>query len=206
MNRALLDICMTDLFAEYADLQKKYSKDTVNSILRVRDMYLWVVKFPYLKDSDFAREDMKRYNVSRPTAYADLNLIKSLLPEISKSKKDFDRWRFTQMILDTYEIARIKKDVRTMERAAATYAKYTGLDKEEEEKLPLDKIIPQNFIPWHDPSIIGFKQMPREQIKAIEDKYLKQLPELADVEYEDADVEAYSKPLPSEESEAEPVI
>lgn len=184
---------MTDLFSDQKVLSDKYAQDTVNSILRVRDMYLWVVKFPYLKDSDFVKEDCRRYKVSRPTAYADLNLIKALVPDMSKTTKDFARWRFSEMILDTFEIARFKKDVKTMEKAAGTYAKYMGIDREEEIKLPLDKIIPPPLIPTEDPSVLGFEPIPdrRNYINRLIEKYSRDMPELKDIREEEAEVRGF---------------
>lgn len=190
MNKALLDICIKDLFLSAEELNGKYSPDTVSSILRVRDMYLWILKFPHAKDAEFVKEEVGRYRVSRPTAYADLNLIKALLPDLSKSSKEFQVWQFTQMVLETYRIALAKKDVRTMERAAATFARYLGLDKEKEEKLPLDKIIVQPIVPTDDPSVLGFKPIPnrRQLIESIIKKYSADVPDIMDIGYEEADV------------------
>lgn len=190
MNVSLLEICLKDLFTDASELSEKYGEDTVKAVLRIRDMYLWLLKSPSAKDSEFVKECVGRYKVTRPTAYSDLNVIKTLLPKLSRAAKDFDRWRFTEMILETYNIAKFKKDVRTMERAAATLAKYLNLDKVEEERIPLDKIVVQPFIPDNDPRIIGFEPIPnlREHIRKLEKKYAAEVPELVDVDYEEADI------------------
>lgn len=190
MNHSLLEKCMQDLFTDESELRDKYSQDTCLSILRIRDMYLWMVARPSSKDAAFVKEDCIRYKITRPTAYADLNIVKVLVSNISKSSKEFSIWRFTEMILETYNIAKFKKDVRTMERAAATFAKYCGLDKEEEEKLPLDKIIPQPFIPVDDPSVLGFKPIPnlRERVRELTEKYSQIVPDIIDIEAEEADI------------------
>lgn len=190
MNISLLDICIRDLFSDSKELKDKYDPCTVDSILRIRDMYLWFIKSPSTKDAEFVKEDVGRYKVSRPTAYADLNIIKTILPNLSKANDEFNTWRFTQMVLETYNIAKSKKDVRTMERAVATFAKYMRLDKEIEEKLPLDKIIPQPFVPTEDPSGLGFKPIPnfREVRDRLLKKYMAEIPEVGDVEFEEIDI------------------
>ena len=189
-NISLLEICLQDLFTDLQELKDKYCGETVDSILRIRDMYLWLIQKPSSKDSEFVKEDVNRYKISRPTAYSDLNVIKGIVPKLSKAAKDFDRWRFTEMALETYNIAKMKKDVRTMERATATLAKYLNLDKIEDEKIPLDKIIVQPFVPDNDPRIIGFEPIPnlRERIKELEKKYGAEVPELSDVDFEEADI------------------
>lgn len=186
----MLDICLKDLFAEIDDLKIKYPDDTVKAILRVRDMYAFMVKYPSKKDADFIKEDCARYKISRPTAYADLNLIKALLPDLSKTSREFAEWRFSEMILETYEIAKFKKNVRTMERAAATYAKYMHLDREQEQEISFENTGIQPFVPTDDPSVLGFKPIPdrRKRIEMLIKKYSADVPDLADVDYEEVDV------------------
>lgn len=190
MSLSLLEICSLDLFSDVSELKEKYAPDSVAAVLRIRDMYLWLIKSPSAKDAEFVREDVNRYKVSRPTAYSDLNVIKSLVPNLSKASVAFDRWRFTEMILETYNIAKMKKDVRTMERAAASLAKYLNLDKPEDQKLPFDQIPVQHFTPSDDPSVLGFERIPnlRERVKELIAKYSQEVPELKDIDYEEADL------------------
>lgn len=178
------------MFSPVDELEAKYTADTVASVLRIRDMYLWLIKFPSTKDADFVKEDCNRYKVSRPTAYADLSLLKAILPNIAKSTKEFNAWRFMEMILETYNLAKFKKDVRTMERAAATLAKYAGLDKDEPVTIPVGDILVQPFIPSDDPSVLGFKPIPnlRQRVKELMEKYSRDVPEIIDIEAEEADL------------------
>lgn len=190
MRHDLLEICLSDLFTDISQLREKYPEDTVLSVLRLRDMYLWLNARPSSRDADFIKEEVTRYHVSRPTAYSDLNILKTLLPGLSKKTKDFHMWQFLEMIRETYNIARAKKDVRTMERAAASFAKYTGLDKEEEQHLPLDQIIVQPFIPVDDPSVLGITPIPnrREYVRQIIQKYSRDVPDIMDIEAEEHDL------------------
>lgn len=192
MNHSLLEICMADLFTDLSDLNGKYDATTVSSVIRIRDMYMYIIQRPSAKDADFVRECCNRHKVSRPTAYSDLSIIKSLLPNLSRSSKEFNMWKFTEMILETYNLAKAKKDVRTMERAVSSFGKYSGIDKEEETKVPFDLFVVQPFIPTEDPSVLGFEPIPnrREYTKKLIEKYSRDLPEITEIEYEEADVKS----------------
>ena len=96
-----LDICRKDLFANEGKLREEYPEVVVVRVLRIRDMYLWTVANPEAKDRQFVEELLNRYDVSRVMAYKDLGIVKSLLPSISAASRDFHRWRFNEMILET---------------------------------------------------------------------------------------------------------
>jgi hypothetical protein len=124
-------------------------------------------------------------------AYSDLAIIKSILPNLTAAGKDYHRWRYNEMILETYAKAKEKNDLRTMEKAASSYAKYNHIDVEEEKALPLDMIVVQPFTATSDPSVLGIKPIPhlQDKINAMIDKYRKETIDIEDVECEDADLE-----------------
>ena len=123
-NIATIDLCKAHLFTSEEEMRlQKYTEDQISRVLRLRDMYLWVLANPDAKDRQFIEEEISRgYAVHKSQAYTDLAIIKALVPMLSSAARDFHRWRNNEMILETYQMAKKRKDTKTMERAASSYA------------------------------------------------------------------------------------
>ena len=185
-----LDICRKDLFANEDKLREQYPEVVVVRVLRIRDMYLWTVANPEAKDRQFVEELLNRYDVSRVMAYKDLGIVKSLLPSISAASRDFHRWRFNEMILETYQMAKKRKDTKTMEKAATSYAKFNRIDIEDEQSVPYHMIVVQPFFPTTDPRVVGINPVPNidERIRKLTRELSDTHPDTENVEYEEADL------------------
>ncbi len=96
-----------------------------------------------------------------------------------------------EMLLETYRMAKARKDTKTMERAAASYAKYNRVDLEDEQALPYDMIVVQPFTATSDPTVLGLKPIPNLQSKIdkLLAKYRAETIDIEDIEYEEADLE-----------------
>lgn len=188
---AAIEICRTDLFTETEDLQKLYPQTLVDKVLRVREMYNWFISNPDGTDREFVAELLQRHSVSKVTAYSDLAIVKSLLPMLASASRDFHRWRFNEMIINTYKMAEKRKDTKTMERAAASYAKYNRVDLEDEQVVPYEMIVVQPFVATSDPSVLGIKPIPniQQKISDMIAKYRAETLDIEDVEFEEADLE-----------------
>ena len=188
---ATIDVCRTDLFTPEEELREKYRPITVEHVMRIRDMYAWYIANPESKDKVFIDEFLSRYRISRALAYSDLGIIKTLLPLLSSASRDFHRWKFNEMILETYQMAKKRKDTKTMERAAASYAKYNRVDLEDEQQLPYDLIVVQPFCATSDPSVLGIKPIPnlQEKIDSLLEKYGAESMDIEDVDFEEVDLE-----------------
>lgn len=154
-------------------------------------MYAWFIGNPDTKDRLFVETAMDRYSISKAAAYSDLAIIKTLLPQLSSASRDFHRWRYNEMILETYAMAKKRKDTKTMERAATSYAKYNRVDLEDEQAVPYDLIVVQPFTATADPTILGIKPIPdiEDKIALMIDKYRKETIDIEDVEFEEIDLE-----------------
>ncbi len=155
-----LDACRCDLYTDSEDLYRKYPEALARKVERVREMHQWYLDNPASKDALFISEETSRFGISRPTAYSDLAIVKALLPHLEESSREFHTWRFIQMTLRTFEVAEGRKDARTMALAAANYAKYLNVSKEDEKQIPIDQIKPQPFIATDDPSVLGIEKLP----------------------------------------------
>ncbi len=188
---ATIEICQKDLFTAEDELKRKYDEITVRRLLRLREMYAWVVANPDAKDRQFVDTLMERYKVSQASAYSDLGIIKAMIPRITEASRDYHRWRANEMLLETYQTAKKRKDTKTMERAASSYAKYNRVDIEDERAMPYDRIVVQPFTATDDPTVLGIKPIPNinEKIKEMLDKYRKETIDIEDIEFEEADLE-----------------
>ena len=189
-----LEVCRTDLFTKEDELRQAYPQILVDKVLRVRDMYNWCIANPDAKDRQFVEQELSRYDISKVVAYSDLGIIKALLPTLATASRDFHRWRYNEMILETYQMAKKRKDTKTMEKAASSYAQYNRIDLEDEQTVPYEMIVVQPFTATSDPTVLGIKPIPNinDKIKAMLNKYRAETIDIEDITYEEADLEEES--------------
>ncbi len=186
-----IEVCRADLFTKEQDLREKYPAVIVDKVLRVREMYQWFISNPDGTDREFVAEVTQRHDISRVTAYSDLAILKSLLPMLATASRDFHRWRYNEMILATYKMAEKRKDTKTMERAASSYAKYNRVDLEDEQAVPYELIVVQPFTATDDPRVLGIEPIPNigDKIQKMIEKYRAETIDIEDVTFEEADLE-----------------
>ena len=187
---SIIDIARTDLYTSQDELQGKYAVTQVEHIIRLRDMVTWCIANCDAKDRQFVEEIQPRYGISKVTAYADLKVVKALLPNLSEATRDYHRWRYNEMILETYQMAKKRKDTKTMEKAATSYAKYNRIDVEDEQSVPYHMIVVQPFFPTTDPRVVGINPVPNidERIRKLTRELGVSHPDTLNVEAEDADL------------------
>lgn len=186
-----LELCRSDLFTKEDELRQAYPKLLVDKVLRVRDMYNWCIANPDAKDRQFVEQELSRYDISKVVAYSDLAIVKTLLPTLATASRDFHRWRYNEMILETYQMAKKRKDTKTMEKAASSYAKYNRIDLEDEQAVPYELIVVQPFTATDDPTVLGIKPIPniQQKISDMIAKYRAETLDIEDVEFEEVDLE-----------------
>lgn len=187
---AVQNVVTTDFFTAEDELRKSLPAASVERVLRLRELYNWVISNPDCKDKEFVDVAIGRFGISKTLAYDDLRIIKSVLPNITQASRDYHRWKYNEMILETYQMAKKRKDTKTMERAATSYAKFNNVNVEDEQSVPYDMIVVQPFTATSDPSVLGIKPIPNIE-KVIADmieKYRAESLDIDDIEYEDADI------------------
>ena len=186
-----LDVCRVDLFTAEDELRQRYPEVIVARVLRVREEYNWFLANPDAKDRQFVENAVSRHGISKVLAYSDLAIVKAMLPHLSQASRDFHRYRYNEMILETFQMAKKRKDTKTMEKAASSYAKFNRVDLEDEQAVPYDLIVVQPFTATDDPSVLGIKPIPniQERIDALLKKYQAENIDIEDIEFEEADLE-----------------
>ncbi len=139
-----------DLYTAKEELLQKYAQSQVEHLPRLRDMVTWSIANPDAKDRQFVDEERTRYALSLVTAYADLKIVKAILPNMGEASRDFHRWRYNEMILETYQMAKKRKDTKTKGKAVTSYAKFNRIDIEDEQSVPYHMIVVQPFFPTTD--------------------------------------------------------
>ena len=189
-----IDLARQEMFTPREELEKRFSPDRVEHLIRLRDMYNFFLNDPAGRDRNFVDKFRAKYNISQSMAYADLALVKQLLPALAPASREFHRKQVSEMLLETYNMAKARKDVKAMALAARELGKVNRVDLDDEKELPYELIVVQPFSPSLDPTLIGLKRI--DNLEEVKARLRKQLaadnPDIEDVDYELADLEEES--------------
>lgn len=195
---AILEVAENHLFSDRDKMEAAgLPVATIDHLIRLRDIYNYWISFPSKKDRDIVAQLKARYGIGDSQARTDLRLVKVLLGNLEQTTKQYHRYRFTIMINKAYDKADLQNNTRDMVAAAAKYARYMQLDKEDERANVLDKLVPMSLRFTDDPEVIGLPRVPnaREKVKAMKERYWTE--ETVDVEFEELDspVDEIFKPI-----------
>lgn len=189
-----IDLARQEMFTPREELEKRFSPERVEHLIRLRDMYNFFLNDPAGRDRNFVDKFRAKYNISQSMAYADLALVKQLLPDLAPASREFHRKQVSEMLLETYNMAKSRKDVKAMALAAKELGKVNRVDLDDEKELPYELIVVQPFSPSLDPTLIGLKRI--ENLEEVKARLRKQLaadnPDIEDIDYELADLEEES--------------
>lgn len=195
---AILEVAGNHLFSDRDKMEAAgLPVATIDHLIRLRDIYNYWISFPSKKDRDIVAQLKVRYGIGDSQARTDLRLVKVLLGNLEQTTKQYHRYRFTIMINKAYDKADLQNNTRDMVAAAAQYARYMQLDKEDERANVIDKLVPMSLRFTDDPEVIGLPRVPnaREKVKAMKERYWTE--ETVDVEFEELDspVDEIFKPI-----------
>lgn len=185
-----IEIYRKNLFLDRSEMVKTLTERQADRIVRIRDLYHYVLSEPTKPDRVIVDWYCEAYALQPRTAYDDLAIVRTLLPMLSEATTDFHRFRYNEMIMEVYNKAKEAGDLKTMERAASSYAKFNRVDTQEQSDVPYDQIVVQPFTATDDPSVLGIKALPhlRENIARLLQKYGAENPDIEDIEFEEPDV------------------
>ena len=184
-----IELARKEMFTPKEELLKRYAPDRVEHLMRLRAMYDYVLANPSLRDRQFIDHFKGIYALGKSALYADLALTKELIPALTASSREWYRARVSDMLLETYNMAKARKDTKTMERAATSLGKINRVDLEDEKELPFDLIVLQPFNPSSDPTLIGCHPIAEEVRARLRKQVGLDNPDIVDVDYEPADIE-----------------
>lgn len=160
-----IDIYADNLMLPVEELrEKRIAEQTITRILRLRDVYNYMLRNPLKKDREYidyiqaAYTDENGKSLSKRKAYEDLEILHSIIGNLQQCTKEWHRWRFNSMIMEGYAIALRQNDATAIAKLAQQYGKYNKLDKEDEHDRAYDAIPQIRFT--FDVSVLGFKPIP----------------------------------------------
>jgi len=186
-----IELAQREMFTPREELLQRYDEARVAHLMRIREMYNWMIANPSERDRKFIDIFTGKFNLSQSAAYADLALVKQLVPALAPASREFYRKQVSEMLLETYNMAKARKDTKAMAMAAKELGKVNRVDLEDEKILPYEQIVMQPFTPSSDPTIIGLKIIPNvDEVKARLKKQMSMdNPDIEDVDFEEADLE-----------------
>lgn len=103
---------------------------------------------------------MEQFNISQRQAYNDVFSIKMMLGSVKNAHKEWYRFMVIELAKETYQKAKVLDDPKAMAMALDKIGKYTRLDQVDAEELPWDQLIPPDFEPSNDITVLGFTRDP----------------------------------------------
>jgi hypothetical protein len=100
---------------------------------------------PELRDTQIIEYLINDCSVSMSQAYRDLPNIKYLLGNVRNASKEWHRYMVVEMCKEAFQKAKAKKNWIAMILAADKIGKYTQCDKDEQERMPWNEIVPPEF-------------------------------------------------------------
>lgn len=199
-----LDIYSDNLMLTREEMvEKKISSQVIERIIRLRDVYNYMLRNPLKKDREYIDYIQARYSVndkplSKRKAYEDLEILHAIIGNLQQCTKEWHRWRFNNMIMEGYAIALRKEDATAIAKLAQQYGKYNQLDKNDERDRGYGEIPHLQFT--FNVADMGFKRIPnvRSVIRDLIAKYSQS--NLQDIA-EDAEVVEISDVVTNKEKE-----
>ena len=153
--------------------ERRIAQTVIERIHRLRGLYAYWLQFPQKFDQDIVQYDMAMFKVGKSQAYDDLHIVRLILGNLQQASKDFMRWKINQDLEQDLKAARRAGDHRSVAAIEKNRILNNRTDKEDELELEFDKIIPQQFVPVDDPTVLGIKKLPdlRNRIRMLVKKY-----------------------------------
>ena len=153
---------------------KRIAEQTIRRIIRLRDIYNYMLRNPLKKDREYIDYIQAMYHdengkpVTKRLAYEDLEILHAVVGNLQQCTKEWHRWRLNNMIMEGYAIALRNEDAAAIARLAQQYGKYNKLDKDDEHDRGYDQIPKIIFV--FDVSKMGFQPIPN--VYAVMDRLI----------------------------------
>lgn len=147
-------------------------QDTIEHILRLRDLYAYWRNFPQMTQDEMVLWAQSHQDVRRSAAYADTKIVKALIGDMERENRGWQRFLFNQRCEKIYQKAMDADDLKMAQRALADWAKYNRLDQPDDRETDFGDIKPHHIEPTDDPTVIGIEPVAdlRRRIRQLKQK------------------------------------
>ena len=183
-------------------------EQVIKRILRLRDIYNFMLRNPLKKDREFIDYIQAKYKendkpLSKRKAYEDIEILHTIIGNLQQCTKEWHRWRFNNMIMEGYAIALRNNDAVAIAKLAGMYGKYNKLDKEDGHDHGFNEIPRISFT--FDVTVLGFVAIPNA--RKVMDEMIARYSNTAIAEVvEDADVTEIIDAVDERKKEIQQVI
>lgn len=162
------------MFNEKAALRKPLTQKEEEIKQRYEAGFAFWLNNPHLDKTQVARFIRNKFDIQRSSSFDDVKAIEIMLANVKTASKEWLRHMVIEMCRKAYNMALAKSDPKGMVLAADKIGRYAKLDQDEIESLPWEKLIPPNFEPSPDVSILGIETEGNTQkrIDKLRKKYL----------------------------------
>ena len=157
-----IDIYSDNLMLPEDELRaRKVAPQVIQRIVRLRDIYNYMLRNPLKKDREYidyiqaCYKDADGKPLSKRKAYEDLEILHAIIGNLQQCSKEWHRWRFNNMIMEGYAIALRNEDAAAIAKLAQQYGKYNQLDKNDEHDHGYGQI--PHIVFTFDVSKMGFQ-------------------------------------------------
>lgn len=157
--RSDIDIYAVNLMKPEEEMRNdRVSEEVIGRVIRLRDVYNYMLRNPLVKDRTYVDYIESRYGVTKRTAYGDLEILHAIVGNLQQCTKEWHRWRFNNMIMEGYAIALRRQDPAAIAKLAQQYGKYNRLDKTDDLDNRLSEV--PHIVFTFDVAKIGFRPIP----------------------------------------------
>ena len=121
-----IDIYSDNLMLPVEEMRaNRVSEQVITRVLRLRDVYNWMLRNPLKKDREYIDYIQANYQedgkpLSKRKAYEDIEILHAIIGNLQQCTKEWHRWRFNNMIMEGYAIALRKEETRMTNMIRAT--------------------------------------------------------------------------------------
>lgn len=123
-------------------------------VIRLRALFSYQLENPWTPKVKLIEWMMNENGIEKSQAYADAQLIESLLGNIRNANKTWIKYVVTQSALEAAQMAKDSKDLKGLTKALDILGKYNGLDKPDEFEFDDEKMY-INFEPTDDIRVLS---------------------------------------------------
>ena len=157
--RSDIDIYAANLMKPEEEMRNdRVAEEVIGRVIRLRDVYNYMLRNPLVKDRTYVDYIESRYGVTKRTAYSDLEILHAIVGNLQQCTKEWHRWRFNNMIMEGYAIALRRQDPAAIAKLAQQYGKYNRLDKTDDLDNRLSEV--PHIVCTFDVAKIGFRPIP----------------------------------------------